>query len=311
MEEPYRTYVEQRSDSVASVLTDIVGDTNVQLCPRAITPEEQVFDDPGAIVYGAVVRTIADGYKSILYYPNRSFDDYSGMVAKSPGEAMTYASLQFKKGNKVRLKDPIESDGAGQTTASNPDEVYDFYSLNPRFLETGLVIMPNLSEINDRISIGKIALSDFGSFLYFGREFSIEHEGRPVYGGSEIGLYREGDYKSEITVTKEFGISDTLRVLGRYALKDYEQVTLNLGRASVDVISGFTDNGDPYADAVDVTPRVGGVTPAEVLAIRELIGEHRDVVYSRSSLYFGDNTRDISGQLFVNTPTLKITGEIM
>jgi hypothetical protein len=36
MPEPYKTYVAQRSAAIATVLETVVGEANVQLCPRAI-----------------------------------------------------------------------------------------------------------------------------------------------------------------------------------------------------------------------------------------------------------------------------------
>src|SRR5438477_494633 len=66
MGEPHRTYIEQRAEAIEDVLSPIVGDTNVQLCPRAILPHEAIFSDP-AIIYGCVVEEERHGHKTVLY----------------------------------------------------------------------------------------------------------------------------------------------------------------------------------------------------------------------------------------------------
>ena len=70
MPEPYKTYVAQRAKKIAIILGSIdalQSEKDMQLCPRAITPDEVVVDGR---VYGCVVSDLTAGYKSVLYKAN-------------------------------------------------------------------------------------------------------------------------------------------------------------------------------------------------------------------------------------------------
>lgn len=100
--------------------------------------------------------------------------------------------------------------------------------------------------------------------------------------------------------------------IGRRALYLCGQ-KMELGRASVDVVFGRTDCGDVFKDAVDLSPRVSGMTPAEALGINTLLSSDSVVQYASGRLYYEPHMQVIPpGTRFVDTQSLIInvqTGE--
>ena len=310
MSEPFKTWVRQRSESIARVLKEVVGDSNVQLCPRAITPDEQIFPEATSCVYGVVVREKKDGYKSILYTDN--FGHRHGITTSNPEDAVTYVTSQIRKGNRVRMKDPRESDSQGQHTVESVDQMMPIFEEIVKNTELGCVFMPYLPVIRERISVGRIVLGQFGAYTYFGREETTLRDNTVVYGGTELGLFRSNMSEAEISVRKHFGIPPKLTDLGKTALDRYSRVAISIGRVSVDVIEGITDSGETICDVIDLTPRAGGTTPAEILAIREIHQGKDSPCYASSKLIYNPNlnTRPKSGINFIDTDTLIVNGQI-
>jgi hypothetical protein len=186
MPEPYKSYIRQRADVVADVLHDVVGQTDVQLCPHEILAEEVVFPSSDAIIYGCLVNERSEGRKSVIY--NGSLGNIAtGKVVRTVSEAEAYVHSQLQSGERVRLKLSHESDGQGQLTVGSIDEATRFLSNHHG---QDLVAMPHFNEILDRFTLGVIDLGQYGRFNYVGREITTSHEGREVYGGANIGLFQ-------------------------------------------------------------------------------------------------------------------------
>ncbi len=152
MPEPYKTYIAQRAESIGRTLAPVAGDTDVQLCSRAITSDERLFD----ATYGCVVADPADGLKSVLYRPE--FGAHAdGIVTQSPAEARAYATELLQRGDRIRVKDPAQSDGDGQFVVAGFEEL-DAITDHPLLRTTGLVLMPEIARITGRFSIGRINL---------------------------------------------------------------------------------------------------------------------------------------------------------
>jgi hypothetical protein len=305
--EPYKSYVEQRATSVAGVLEDIVNGFDTQLCPRAITPDEVVFTSPDAIIYGCVVNRVEQGEKSVLYRDNMKLGQL-GIVTGLEEEATAYIQHQLNAGNKVRIKDPAESDGRGQSMAETKEKALELFLNRDGAKE--MVLMPHLDEISDRLTIGVINLGQLGTFSYMGREHLTENGELEVYGGGDIGVARIDDAEALDTIADTFDIHPVARKRAELALKRYQDLITHAGRVSVDVIIGKTDSGLSVISPVDITPRVGGTTPAEVLAIRELVQSNNVVAYASSRLYYNPNGQHVPGMRFVDTPSLRITANI-
>ena len=300
MPEPYKTYVQQRNTTIGDIIEDIV-DKDVQLCPRAILPHEHIGD---ALIYGAEVRSEDDGLKTALY--EHSMSRY-GSVVSSFEEAQAYFYIQQKAGNTIRIKDPRESDGCGQAIVTNIEELAaKFGELS---LPTGkCILMPHLQHITDRVSIGRINLGAGHQYCYVGQESTVALGDRVAYGGTRLALFRSSR-ALETRALKQFDIDPTLAVIGFKALYAYQNIAITSGRVSVDVIKGTTQSGQLVADVVDLTPRVGGATPAEVLAIRALGNNH--IAVASSQLHYGTSGSSRgSGILFVDAPALAIIAKV-
>jgi len=324
MPEPFKTYVRQRSETIADVLSPVIKDADVQLCPRAITEDEYVFaGSENAIVYGVIVKSKKEGFKSDLYNPTQP--KTLGIATDNIAKALAYGQAQFVSGNRVRVKDPRESDGQGQQTVEDSDELGEaFYALGEGS-PNGVVLMPHLETISHRASLGYINLGRAGTYLYLGREETTRNNDKEVYGGTQLGLFHGQqffDYKKFRKIEEKLEVPRILRQIGKSTLTDYfgramsptgDIISLgdkHVGRVSFDVVQDITDNGTPFAGVIDVTPRVGGTTPAEVLAIREIRSDRRAICYASSKLYYETKNTPKSGVNFIDTDSLVINAQI-
>ncbi len=308
MPEPYRTYVRQRAQTIASVLEPVVGDTDVQLCPRAITPDEAVVDRRGGgLVYGCVVNTERDGLKTALY---SGHEFATGIAAYSLDEALRYANQLLHQGNLVRIKDPRHSDGDGQSVASSLEEVANIVDGYGPLAQTGLVLMPDMESVLDRYTAGRINLGQHGAYRYYGHEYAMPHEGRSVFGGGDIVLGRDSARPHLEEVAEQSGVPQHIRRLADAALSFYQRQIVYMGRASVDVIRGITHNGSELTTVVDQTPRVGGHTAAETLGIAALRSERARAAKASGRLLYSPASTPHSGTNFVDTPTLVINAVV-
>lgn len=314
MPEPYRTYVRQRSEAIAKELEPVVGETDVQLCPRAILPEERIFNTDGSIVYGAVVDDLSHGLKSHLYYG--CYDSSNrGIVTDNLSKARQYAQEYITSGSRVRVKDPRESDGQGQYIISSIFELEALFCDLNVFDGHEMVIMPHLEKITERVSIGMIALKQAGTYFYVGREEMAEHEGRKVYGGTQLGLCSSDDKDLLKDIAHYFDIPPHILRMGLGAIRSYcfNQFygdIKEVGRLSFDVLEGTTHNGNKVTSVVDITPRVGGATPAKVLAIGAIHTTPGALALTRSQLLYNPAQSPRTGTNFIDTETLVINAKI-
>ena len=310
MPEPYKTYVKQRSEAIAKELEPVVGETDVQLCPRAIVPEEKIFHEKDSIVYGAVVDQLDAGYKSALY--NGSAGHNTSAISTIDVErVLNYAMSLFLTDRKVRIKDPLESDGQGQYVISN---IYDLKNLlHGPLANKEVVAMPHLDTVFDRVSVGMIALKKAGCYVYIGRETMIKHDGREVYGGTDLGLCRLENRTLLEQIAYHFDIPFSILCMGQQAIKNYCEGlhVAEVGRVSVDILNGKHDNdSEARAMVVDVTPRVGGATPAEVLAIGAIHATPGALALARTQLLYNPVQSPQTGTNFIDTETLVINAKI-
>lgn len=315
MPEPYKTYVDERAASIAETLTLIVGEqTNVQLCPRAILPEEVYFTDPSAIVYGSVVNHLKDGEKSVLYAKDASTST-DGVVAHCPHAGLAYAKRILDSGNRIRFKDPRESDGRGQSILSSAAEaetaLFNFSALH----ESGAVLMPHIATVKDRFSIGQIRLGELGVFSYIGREFITARDGQDSYGGADLAVIQGNTINSLEHAALKLDIPTSAIGAAKDALHRFKRVVRHAGRASVDILCGEMDNGAVLNAVVDITPRVGNNTPPELEAIKALLSEDATtphIAYSSARLHYNPQSASIdpNATRYIDTETLVATASV-
>ena len=116
-------------------------------------PHERLFGGKDDITYGTVVIDGHDGYKSALY--GHGFAERHGVATHSLAEAQAYADMQFAIGNRVRVKDPRESDGKGQITVSSSENVEAAFEQVTLRGNAGAVLMPYLTIITERPTRGR------------------------------------------------------------------------------------------------------------------------------------------------------------
>jgi hypothetical protein len=273
MAEPYKSYVNERAENIAAKLATIVGDTNVQLCPRAILPEERYFPAASnALVYGCITSEHGDGYKTVLY-DQADPEAVHGVTVGTLHQAAAYASTLISRGDRVRVKDPKGTNCMGQSVASSVPEVCT------AFEKEGLeevILMPHLSKIADRFSAGTIRLGGHGTFQYVGREYiTTTDEEAEKYAGVDLIVARHGDGGALRRAAKKLDMPDRILALSKSGLNRAADRMVYDGRVSVDLLSGTTDSGRTIEAAVDITPRVGNNTPAEIEAIAALKADPR------------------------------------
>lgn len=312
MPEPYRTYVAERSAALAAVLDDFLPpDLGVQLCPRAIMPDEIAVGEHD-VIYGAVVQKPADGLKSVLYAENSD----GGGMAYSAAEAVNLAQDFLAQGERVRVKDPAESDGRGQHTVNDESGVAAIAATYPDIIEHGLVIMPHLEIADDgRFSVGMVDFGPGGAGIRIAREFTTIHpDGGEARGGGELAMVRAGDQEGLMIAAQELGVPERVVRAGLEAIGRYLKIAKRVGCVSVDVVRGKTDSDRELTLVVDITPRVNGFSGEEVLAMREFSrNPNAQVVLAHDHLSYNTNqrTRINPGDLvLVNQPSLLMVAGI-
>ncbi len=306
MPEPYKTYVAQRAENIAAVLGSIRAlqtEQDMQLCSRAITPDEVLVDGD---VYGCVVGDTNAGYKSVLYKSNNS-----GIATHSAEDALRYVEASLHMGNRVRMKDPRESDGMGQSVVETCEQAEAVLEAFDALSTTGIVLMPHIARITDRLSFGRINLEGAGSFQYVGREEVLRRNGGELFAGADIALSR-GDSLHVERAMRQLHIEPRALEVAERAIARFKTHAIRSGRVSVDVLSGYTDSGKKITAAVDVTPRVGGNTPAEVLAISALMAYRSGIAYASGRLVYDPRSasRPEDATTFVDTDTLLIHARV-
>ncbi len=321
--EPWATWFLQRNEAFAEVLGGIVSG-NVQIGPmRALLRDEILFDGPNDLIYGTVVHELADGYKSALYRLGSSW--VHGLATMDLSAARGYGAGHFAEGNEVRIKIPTSSGGEDQAVAGNDRELIDIITgyrsadkTQAAVRKYGLVVMPNLA-VTDRISVGFIDLGAAGRYQYVGREVfkPYQQDGLNInkYGGITLGLWRldEDLPDRSADILEELEISPKALEAGLEILELYLKRVQQVGRVSVDVIQGFTGSGQRLTSGVDVTPRPGGASSAELVAIEALQGELGGLCMAQTIMSWDPSLYKIprGGIDFVKTPTLEVNARVL
>ena len=117
------------------------------------------------------------------------------------------------------------------------------------------------------MSIGQIYL-DGKYFSYFGDQQSTLLDGEPTYGGTTLTMFRGS--LANLSDRLGEGPVKTAVKQARTVHGAYSHYDPTISRLNFDVVQGKDARGDFYSGVVDQSLRVGGASPAEVIAIREL-----------------------------------------
>lgn len=295
--EPYNGYIRQRNGKVAQHIADIVGMRYAGLLDSVgpVTypvPARTVLkaDIPHVVdesdFYGGAVERIGHVGKSILHPALSSTDNmpdfYSthfpslvsecvlpGYTAFSSEAASTSLATLYAHfpGEEVRVKDPDESDGLGQS-------VYAFDGFHIEFTnafktdiaKTGIVFELNVQEPKT-ISIG---YATFGNqtYSFVAHQKNDTDMGRNRYTGCNVQVIAgsmDGIHDLDLTDSERRAVAKVLQFY-----EAYSYFNPLASRLSFDVVEGSTRKGDRIEGVTDITARLGGTCPALVLAAERL-----------------------------------------
>ncbi|MGX9430673.1 MULTISPECIES: DUF3182 family protein [Bradyrhizobium] len=190
----------------------------------------------------------------------------------------------------IRVKDPREAGGRGQTVITAPNELDELLDRFPvdNLAHYGLVLEENLHQAAT-LSVGHVAVGNF-SFTYYGRQrVTTNNEKRPVYGGSDLVCVRGGWgtlYQLPMTNAVRVGV-EKARVYDE-AANVYPGFVAS--RRNYDVGLGLDVNGHYGSGVFESSWRAGGATGAEVAAFAEFMRDSSvEVVEASHVEEFGRN----------------------
>lgn len=347
--EPYLTYIKGRNVKVADYIANlgesrqVFSESEILLKsksgknyyhipskPISSADAEKYGIKSSEDIFGGVVEDLLHANKGILHttlsntslHPSGYSQDFPklirnavlpGYTAFSKAEAVEIMKCMNKHGTgSVRLKDPLESDASGQYVITNTielDNVLSKYS-DKNIFENGLVLEANINEAVT-LSVGLIIFGN-QEYSYFGKQKSVFHNGRSKYGGTEIAMFR-GNFNNLINRVDtgsnlHIAISQTSTVFDAFGTLDPI-----LSRANFDVVQGFNNKGEFLSGVTDQSFRLGGASPAEVLAISKLNSDKNiECVNAEVDLIYDPTSKppDPEDVIFLDHSTLKIISRV-
>lgn len=202
-------------------------------------------------------------------FPQRVGDDVLyGYAAFTRDDAMEAASKVLARG-RARLKPAQGIGGRGQRVVGSRGEAeaalsaYDGAALRSH----GLVVEENLSEV-ETLSVGQVLLDEH-CLTYFGSQSqTTDHRGEEVYGGSTLTLVA-GDFDALLGLDLDAATRHGVRQAMRYDAAARELFDgFMASRRNYDVVIGRDAHGVKRSGVLEQSWRVGGASPAELLAMK-------------------------------------------
>ena len=347
--EPYNTYISERNANVGGHLAKIQGieftgeytdsqlDTKHKYYVPAKTLQSEIAEELGIRtsqdLYGGVVEHHIFATKAILHptlYPNSPKPNVypanfttriveMGLVLPgyttfdpSFNEAQEIFNRLQQQGFNVRLKEPDQSDGDGQLrVADQSDLAKTIARYHPEYVVCkGIVLEANMEEATT-VSVGQttIAGRDYSHIAF---QKDIRDKGRTMYGGAVMRIFRKGLDHLAQNHFQESHIA--IAVQQSYQMYEaYGDLDPKLSRASFDILQGYDARGNFSSGVTDQTFRLGGSSPAEVLAIEYLnTNPNADFIDAEVTLDYDPKLPiEKLAEVFLNQPTLRITAKLM
>jgi hypothetical protein len=292
-------YTVDRNRAIARVVATLIGGAFSEASAADVPPGAYVIPDrplyrhealPLGIkdegdLFGGVVTTKLHHDKAILHplvngsttAPGEYSHNFSkaisgavlpGYTAFIPDDVRKAFTQLQSDGFEVRCKDPSCEGGNGQQIVSDLAQLE--YLIAQMSLEKiaseGAVLEPNILD-PVTLSIGQIYL-DGEYFSYFGDQQSTLLDGNSTYGGTTLTMFR-GDL-ANLSNRLEDSTTKTAVDQARVVHDAYSHYDPTISRLNFDVVQGGDTNGNFHSGVVDQSLRIGGASPAEVIAIREL-----------------------------------------
>jgi len=192
----------------------------------------------------------------------------SGFSVFSHRHALEAAGALLKK-HKIRFKNPYASGGKDQTVIETVRSLDGFLeTVSDSDIANGLVVEEDV-ENSSTYSVGQVQIENhIGSYL--GRQYtSHDKDGSVAYAGSRLHMVRGGwdTLLNQLQSPVAHRIVENAR---RYDEAARQHLGLVASRRNYDVLVGpITENG-VRCGVLEQSWRVGGASPAEVLAIEKL-----------------------------------------
>jgi hypothetical protein len=196
-----------------------------------------------------------------------------GYSAFHASDARVAAERLLQRGGAIRLKRTLCSGGRGQIVITTMKDVEQFLlEIREEELATyGLVLEENLRDAKT-LSIGRINLSGF-VLSYYGRQRRTrDNEGNLAYGGSDLVCVR-GDWDAILRAVTEEHVRVAVEQAKSYDDAMQEFPGFMASRRNYDVGQGFDTQGRWRSGVFESSWRVGGASPAELLAIAGFIDD--------------------------------------
>jgi len=202
-----------------------------------------------------------------------------GFAAFSVEDVGRAARSLFEQGLPARIKRADGIGGLGQSVATDRKSLDAALAhLDPQSLaRVGAVVELNLKPVKT-YSIGTVAVGPH-RIAYFGMQrLTRSRSGLSVYGGSSLSCIR-GDLNDLLATLEDEAERRVLRCAIRYdAEVSRAYPAFFASRRNYDVALGVDPSGVPRTGVLEQSWRVGGATPAEILALEAM---HRDPQLSR------------------------------
>ena len=191
-----------------------------------------------------------------------------GYTVFSAGDARTAAKRMLRRGG-IRVKKPLGASGKGQslvTTLQELDALLETYA-SEEMATYGLVLEENLRQVRT-LSVGHIAIDGL-TVAYCGvQRITKDNEGRSVYGGSDLVCVRGGwDALDALAVEPDARAGVAEAKLYDQAMSEYPGFMAS--RRNYDIGQGIDSEGRPRSGVFESSWRIGGASPAELLALTE------------------------------------------
>ncbi|WP_374788811.1 DUF3182 family protein [Brucella oryzae] len=192
----------------------------------------------------------------------------SGFSVFSRRHALDAASALLKK-HKIRFKKPYASGGKDQTVIETVRSLDGFLeTVSDGDIANGLVVEEDV-ENSTTYSVGQVQIENhIGSYL--GRQYtSQDNDGNAVYAGTRLRMVR-GSWDALLNQLQSPVAHRIVENARRYDEAARQHLGLVASRRNYDVLVGpITENG-VRCGVLEQSWRVGGASPAEVLALEKL-----------------------------------------
>jgi len=186
------------------------------------------------------------------------------------------AGMQLLDRGTVRIKPAGGSGGLGQLTVADAAQLQDaLRSLDgDAITRDGLVVEPNL-EAAETFSVGQLRVADLLVSYCGSQHLTLNRHGEQVYGGSELVVVR-GDFATLLELPLSKSLRNAIaqaRAFDDAVLACYDGTFAS--RRNYDIAQGMDNDGDDCSGVLEQSWRIGGASPAEVLALEAFQAESR------------------------------------